>query len=135
MEEELLFLRSMVSSKDERNEIRIQRFKLERTSSERRFRYSFTLTQNFSQGDAAATGSIFLAVDGTQEGEPRWLPLRDLTEENTELLKMRFKHFQDLEGVVQLPEGFTPLKMIVEIKPNSKKLPPVKQRFDWAVAG
>ena len=92
----------------------------------------------FHGADRTVTGSCHriecngknILIDcGMYQGE------RELTEENTELLKMRFKHFQDLEGVVQLPEGFTPRKMIVEIKPNSKKLPPVKERFDWTVTG
>jgi len=72
-------------------------------------------------------------VDGVNGEEPAWLPLREITEGNTEKVKMRFKHFQEVEGVIQLPEGFTPLKVIIEIKPSNKKLPELKRRFDWVV--
>jgi len=82
-----------------------------------------------------ASGWVFLAVDGLKEGEPVWLPLREVTKEKTERIKMRFKHFQDLEGVIRLPSNFEPLKVIVEVKPSKKNLPEVKQRFDWVVKG
>lgn len=48
---------------------------------------------------------------------------------------MRFNHFQDIEGVIKLPEDFKPLKVIVEVKPSNKNMSEVKQRFDWVVKG
>ena len=35
----------------------------------------------------------------------------------------------------RLPDNFKPRRVIVEIKPNNKKLPEVKEHFDWVVAG
>lgn len=134
LEEELSFLRTMVSTADGKGALQIQRFKLESVGGKGLFRYSFTVTQNM-QTDTVASGSIFLAVDGTQEGEARWLPLREITEEKAEKLKMQFKHFQDIEGMIRLPDGFRPRKFIVELKPSNKKLPEVKERFDWVVTG
>lgn len=132
MEEELAFLRSMVSSKEDREGIQVQRFKLHKGAPTGVYHYSFTLTQTIKNGDAAV-GWIFFAVDGVSAGKPAWLPLREITEESTEKVKMRFKHFQDVEGEIRLPEGFKPLKVIIEVKPNNKKLPELKQRFDWVV--
>ena len=70
-------------------------------------------------------------MDGIRDGQPKWLPLRDITDNNAEIILMKFKQFQDVEGVIRLPDSFKPKKMIVEIKPNNKKLSPVKQRFKW----
>jgi len=50
------------------------------------------------------------------------------------ILLMKFKKFQDVEGVIRLPGSFKPNRMIVEIKPNNNKLSPVKQRFKWTIA-
>ncbi len=130
MEEELTFLRSMVSTKEDRNGIQIQRLVLAADGGDGRYRYKFTITRNM-QSDGMATGWIFFAVDGIRDGEPVWLPLREITEDNTDKLKMRFRHFQDIEGQIRLPEGFKPLKVIIEVKSNNKKFSPVKQRFDW----
>jgi len=134
LEEELTFLRSMVSAKDDREGVQIQRFSLKRGSDEREFQYRFTVTQAMKNGETAS-GWIFLAVDGLNENEPIWLPLRELTKDNTERIKMRFNHFQDIEGVIRLPDNFKPLKVIVEVKPSSKNMPEVKQRFDWVIKG
>ena len=132
IEEELTFLRSMVANRETRNGIQIREFKLERAGAKDVYRYRFAITR-LDKGSDMATGSIFIAVDGIRDGQPKWLPLRDITDDNTEMVLMKFKQFQDVEGVIRLPDSFKPKKMIVEIKPNSNKLSPVKQRFDWAV--
>lgn len=134
LDEELIFLRSMVSAKDDREGVQIQRFSLKKGSAEGEFQYRFTVTQSVNNGEIAS-GWAFLAVDGLQDGEPAWLPLRELTKEKTERIKVRFKQFQDIEGVIQLPDSFKPLKVIVEVKPGGKDQPDVKQRFDWVVKG
>jgi hypothetical protein len=132
IEEELTFLRSMVVDKETRNGIQIREFRLERAGAKGVYRYRFAITRS-DKGTDTATGSIFIAVDGVRGGQPKWLPLRDITEDKTEMVLMKFKQFQDVEGVIRLPDSFKPKKMIVEIKPNSDKLSPVKQRFDWTV--
>jgi hypothetical protein len=132
IEEELTFLRSMVVDKETRNGIQIREFKLERAGAKGVYRYRFAITRS-DKGSDMATGSIFIAVDGLRDGQPKWLPLRDITDDNIEMVLMKFKQFQDVEGVIRLPDSFKPKKMIVEIKPNSNKLSPVKQRFDWTV--
>lgn len=132
IEEELTFLRSMVVDKETRNGIQIREFRLERAGAKGVYRYRFAITRS-DKGTDMATGSIFIAVDGVRGGQPKWLPLRDITEDKTEMVLMKFKQFQDVEGVIRLPDSFKPKKMIVEIKPNSDKLSPVKQRFDWTV--
>ena len=133
IEEELTFLRSMVADKQTRNGIQIREFKLERAGTEGVYRYRFAITRN-DKGSDMETGSIFIAVDGIRDGQPKWLPLRDITDNNAETLLMKFKKFQDVEGVIRLPGSFKPNRMIVEIKPNNNKLSPVKQRFKWTIA-
>ena len=134
MEEELTFLRSMVSTREDREAIRVQRLVIEKGGAEGRYRYRFTITRSMQNG-GTASGWVFFAVDGTRGGKPAWLPLREITEEGTEKLKMKFRNFQDIEGEIQLPDDFKPLKVIIEVKPSDRKLPPVKQRFDWKVTG
>ncbi len=131
-EEELTFLRSLVASKDNREGIQVRRFSLAQGKGTREFKFRFTVSQTLNNG-TEASGWVFVAVDGLRNGEPAWLPLRELTQQKTERLKMRFKNFQDIQGAIELPENFTPLKFIVEIKPSNKKIPEIKQRFEWKV--
>ncbi|MCB1857559.1 MAG: hypothetical protein KDI63_04775 [Gammaproteobacteria bacterium] len=129
-EEELTFLRSLVASKDDREGIQVRRFALAKGDREGEFNYRFTVSQTVSNGEEAS-GWIFIGIDGLRKGEPAWLPLREITDEKTERLKMRFKHFQDMQGSIKVPGDFEPLKFIIEIKPNNKKISEVRQRFDW----
>lgn len=134
MEEEITLLRSMLSGKGERGKLTVQRFSLAPGASQGSYRYRFTVSQSV-KSDKDVEGWIFFAVDGIEKGEPRWLPLREISDGKTGKVKMRFKHFQEISGEIRLPDGFTPRKVIVEVKPSDKKLPQVKQRFDWVVTG
>ena len=133
-EEELTLLRSMLSGKGGRGKLEVQSFRLEAGARPDTYLYRFTVSQA-QKSDQEVEGWIFLGVDGTEQQKPRWLPLREISEGKAGKVKMRFKHFQEVKGEFRLPEGFTPRKVIVEVKPNNKKLPPVKQLFDWVVAG
>ena len=132
MEEELTFLRGMMADKESRTALNIVSVALNRTDEERVVKYSFTVRKTLNDGETA-TGSIFLAVDGEEEGKAHWYPLRELTDDNRESLRMKFNHFQDVEGTLKLPASFTPSHLVIEIKPTEKGLSPVKERFAWVV--
>ncbi len=102
-------------------------------STANRFRYRFTVSQAL-KGAARVTGWIYIEVVGERGEEEVTLSLQELSG-GSEKLKMRFRHFQDIDGEIDLPEGFLPRSMVVNIKPTNKKLPPLKKRFDWLVAG
>lgn len=134
LDEELTVLRGMLSGKGAREGVQIQRLSIKPGKGAGEFRYKFTVTQAMQNGEMAS-GWAFFAVDGLLDGKPTWLPLREITDESTERIRVRFKHFQDVEGLIKLPENFKPLKVIVEVKPSNSNLPEVKQRFDWEIEG
>lgn len=134
MEEELVFLRGIVSNSADSKSLRIQGFKLEATENRGVYRYGFTVTQALSN-KGAATGSIWITLVGTREGKEESMPLEALTGSRTESLKMQFTHFQEVEGLLQLPEGFVASNMTVDIKPSNKKLSRLTETFEWSVEG
>ncbi|MET0105853.1 MAG: DUF6776 family protein [Sedimenticola sp.] len=133
-EQELTFLRGIVSSGVKKEGLYIQGFALKRAGSDRKFRYRFTVSQALKSA-GTAKGWIHLGLEGVESGESRQLSLNEITDDKQEKLKMRFKHFQDVAGEITLPDGFEPRNVIVEIKPTTKKLSPVKKQFVWLVAG
>lgn len=135
MEEELVFLRGIVSGRSAgKGSLRIQDFKLEAQELGKGVRYSFTVS-HVLEGLKQATGHIRLTVEGVQEGEAKALGLAAVTEDKTESLKMRFKYFQKVSGVLQLPEGFIANSITIDIKPDGKKLSPLTQRYKWSLGG
>lgn len=135
LEQELTFLRGIVSNGVKQEGIQIQGFRLETVSeTEREYRYRFTVSKGLKD-TGHATGWISVALDGMLLGEPKTLLMKEVTEDETEKLKMRFRHFQDVEGVVQLPEGFDPQHFVLKITPTTKKLSPVSKRLTWRITG
>lgn len=134
MEEELVFLRSMVSSRSGSSVLRLQRLRLLPGKDENSFLYSFTVSKVLKDSEYVE-GAVFLTLTGELDGKKRILPLKKLTVDKEDSLKMRFKHFQNIEGELFLPSRFVPSSVTIEVKPNGRKYAPVKKSFEWVVIG
>jgi hypothetical protein len=134
MEEELMLLRQMISTGEKDDELKVIRLSLEAGPKSREFRYRFTVSKTLGK-PALAVGWIYLSLEGEVEGTATKLDLQEITEEKIEKIKMRFKHFQDVEGLIRLPSGFQPRKLTIDIKPERSKLPKVQKSFDWVLTG
>jgi len=132
MEKELGLLRDVVESRTTSPGLYIQGFRVDRVADGEGFRYRFTVSQSL-KNSGYAEGWIRLALEGDRSGQREVLNLKALTGEKEEKLKMRFRHFQDVDGVIQVPEAFVPERVIVEIETTNDRLPGVKKAFDWLV--
>ena len=72
-----------------------------------------------------------LQVEGLRAGEPTTLALRQITEKSVKDLNYRFKYFQNIEGDIELPENFEPLRMNVEILPGGRQKDKIEKTIDW----
>jgi hypothetical protein len=133
LEREVQFLRNLLEE-EAVGALRIKDFKLVQESGERRYGYRFTVVQA-KEDFGLSEGRVYVSLLGSTEGESTELPLEDVSVDSVESHKMRFRHFQKLQGSVQLPEGFSPDGVVVEVKPTTKKLPPLRKEFDWVVGG
>ena len=77
------------------------------------------------------SGQASLVVQGTIDGEDAQLSLADLGANSEAPLNFRFRYFQDLDGVLNLPENFVPQAVIVTVR--TIKGPSVDRSFPWAV--
>ena len=79
--------------------------------------FTATLTQNLNRG-AVSRGGLVLAVEGTRDGAPARLAWTDLRPPDAaEPGNYSFKYFQEVEGDILLPQGFTPLRVVVRAEP------------------
>jgi hypothetical protein len=134
LEEEVARLRGLVVPGGGKEKLRIQHFRLEKMNRVGRFRYIFTVSK-ITKDTGYAAGRIWMKIYGKQGGSQRTLPLNMVTTEKIESLKMRFRQFQKVEGAFQLPQGFKPLGVTIEIRPENTNITPIKSNFDWVVAG
>ncbi len=134
LEEELLFLRSIVASKSGSGVLHLQRLRLQPGKSENSVLYTFTVSKVL-RAPEYIEGLVYLSLSGKQGGVKRTLPMRQVTRDRLDSLKLRFKHFQNVEGEFLLPGGFKPSGVTIEVKPAGKKFSPVKKSFKWVVQG
>ncbi len=131
MEEELAFLRGIVSTNSKKQGLRVQNFKLEPGLETGQFIYKFSVSQVINSG-IVAKGSIGLSVLGLQNGQSKRLSLSQVSSEKLDKIKMRFRFFQNVEGKLKIPEDFEPASIEVDVRPSGSKLQPVKESYNWS---
>jgi len=133
LEKEVGFLRNLVEE-ESTGALRIRDFKLASSDKEGEYGYRFTVSQ--SKEDFGWTkGDVLLKIVGSDESGAKTLGLAQLSTEKEQAHKIKFRHFQNIKGIVRLPEGFTPDSVTVEVRPTVKKLAPISASFDWVVEG
>jgi hypothetical protein len=130
MEEELAFLRGIVSDTPDKSGLRVQKFKLTPGLEKDQFDYQFSVSKVINS-ETTAKGKILISVEGLQKDQAVTLNLKDLTGGKKKNHKMRFRFFQNVEGTLTLPEGFVPAKIVIELDPDGKKEDTVKAIYDW----
>jgi hypothetical protein len=131
MEEELAFLRGIVSTTSKKQGLRVQNFKLEPGLENGQYIYKFSVAQVINSG-IVAKGVIEMNIEGLQNGRSKQLSLSQVSEEKLDKIKMRFRFFQNIEGKLQIPDGFEPATIEIEVKPSGGKLQSVKESFNWS---
>lgn len=92
------------------------------------WRYTVTLTQNLNRG-AISKGEARVSVEGVSDGRLRSLRWDDLVQKpDAPGQPFSFRYFQQLEGSVMLPEGFTPQRVRVQLRSGGST---VDQAFPW----
>lgn len=142
LSEEVAFYKSLMAPSSLAKGLQIADFELTGMEEEGRFRFHLLLTQvetrrDWVQGEATlevegrmaeTSGSESATIDGQ-----RVLPLTEIGEDDSYPLKFRFRYFQDLTGVISLPPGFEPERIVVKAgKRNAQSL---SRTFDWTIAG
>jgi len=92
--------------------------------------YTFTVMQLIEDFSDSA-GEIVIRVSGVMHGKHITLRLEELSGSEPLNHSMRFKHFQNIRGSLRIPEGMVPEAMEIEIIPSTKKLMPLKEKFNW----
>ncbi len=131
LEEELVFLKGIVSTSSKKQVLKIQNFKLEPGLEEQQYAYKFTVSQVINRG-SVVSGKIEMTVTGLRGGKTTQLSLDQLTTEKNSSHKMRFRYFQNIEGKIRVPQDFEPATISIDVKPSGGKLAPVSEAYDWS---
>lgn len=129
LQADLEFYRRLGGANGSQAPLSVHHIELQTTQSPRVYRIIFSLTQNLRWA-AVISGHIQLGVDGIRNGAAEHLTNEQLLAESVEPLNFKFKHFQQLERLITLPEGFEASQLTVQLKSSSLRTP-VEQSVEW----
>ena len=133
--EEVEFYRGIIAPADVASGLRIHRFELNPGLQSDEYHYDLVLTQ-MKRHDRIVTGLVEWRIVGKNGDETRELKLSDVTRPEVDHLDFRFRYFQHLTGIINLPEGFQAREVVLSVRTTGKDVvEPVEQSFEWPVAG
>ena len=126
LEQDLSFYKNVITKQTDDTGLMVSEWSLKRISKSNRYRYKLALRQQDADGDTYLNGHVNVNLVGTQNGQNTVYSLSELSKEQEQTdIKLRFKFFQDIEGVLTLPDNFLPeyVKIVgVEINPVRKTI-------------
>jgi len=132
-EEELVFYRGIVSPQDGVAGLRIQSLEVLPADGERRYSVRLVVVQAIVHSKKLV-GQIKLQIEGLRDGQMASLDGSQLVAGDGRYdMAYDFRYFQGLETELELPLGFEPQRINVEIWPNEAKAEKVYQSFEWSV--
>lgn len=130
LQSELDFYRRLAGSGGAQSGLDVYRAEIVATESEQVFRFILTLTQNIRRA-SMVTGRVRIDLEGTLENRPVTLRWTQVSDGETPEPSFRFKYFQQLEGYLTLPGGFSPTRLILTLESKNQRKPVIRN-FDWA---
>ncbi|MCB1683581.1 MAG: DUF6776 family protein [Pseudomonadales bacterium] len=136
LQEEVTFYKSLMAPSTVAKGLQIAEFDLSKAGAERQFLYHILLTQVESRRDWIQ-GEVRLEVFGMPPGAEveQVLPFTELAGTEPYPLKFRFRYFQDLSGLVTLPAGFQPTRVVVVARKRGGGNVDVSRTFGWTASG
>ena len=133
LKQEISFYRGIMAPSEGSEGVSIGRFSISEAGDSRRYQYKLLVQQSSARHDVV-TGAARFTIFGQVDGEVRRYALADLSEQvDSESIPLRFKYFQNIEGELQLPEGFEPEGVELSLKSSKRKGFNIDQRYGWLV--
>lgn len=128
---EVAFYERFVGSTAQRRGLSVHELQI-RPGEGRVWHFAATLTQNLERGQASE-GGLTMAIEGSRNGRLEQLEWTDLRQhDEAPPVEYSFRYFQQVEGDIVLPDGFTPVRVTVRAAPARGEA--AEESFPWADA-
>jgi hypothetical protein len=111
--------------------VKIQQFHIVTTAAARRYTIKLVLARPVRPEDVIS-GALGVSIEGSQSLQPATVELAQLTADKKRELAFNFRYLQPLEFDVDLPAGFVPERVTVELRPARRGAEPLRQTFRWS---
>ncbi|MCS5562811.1 DUF6776 family protein [Marinobacter qingdaonensis] len=131
LKSDLTFYKNIMAPSETSKGLQVDSFTLDRDRQPDAYDFKLVLTQ-VGNNKSYISGVVAVNVIGLRDEEKEVIALRDLSEDIDDLgVKFRFRYFQDVEGLLVLPEGFEPLEIQVVAQAEGRKSSQAERTFEW----
>jgi hypothetical protein len=131
--QDLSFYRGLVQP-DTLVHVKVQTMQIVPQPTAGQFGLKFVLMQT-GKPEKNVSGTMAVAIEGLQRGKPVSLSFYQVSVAKRGGLQYSFRYFQDYDESVQLPTGFEPTRVDVEIHAGKDSLHGFRQAFIWKTQG
>ena len=135
LNQDLSFYRGLVQP-DSMIHVKVQQMQIVPEAAAGQFHLKFVLMQT-GKPDSVVAGNAVIAIDGLLQGKPSALTFAQVTPTRRASLAYSFRYFQDYDEPIQLPRGFEPTRVGIEIHSSRDRdvSHSFRQAFVWKAQG
>jgi hypothetical protein len=135
LNQDLSFYRGLVQP-DSLIHVKVQQMQIVPEAAPGQFHLKFVLMQT-GKPDKEVAGSAVITLDGLLQGKPSMLSFAEVSSTRRVSLAYSFRYFQDYDEPIQLPQGFEPTRVGVEIHSGKDRdaSHSFRQAFVWKAQG
>jgi hypothetical protein len=133
LNQDLSFYRGLVQP-ESLIHVKVQQMQIVPQAAAGQYHLKFVLMQT-GKPDKEVNGTALITIDGLQQGKPQSLTYAQVSPGHRAGLAYSFKYFQDYEEPLQLPSGFEPTRVGVEIHTARDTKNSFRQAFVWKAQG
>lgn len=131
LQKDITFYKNIMAPADNAKGLQLERIEISSLPGEQAYAYKIMLTQ-VSDHRAYVSGVLAVNLLGSRDGAQEVIALRDISEDLAELgVTFRFRYFQEFNGRLVLPEGFSPEQIQVVAQTRGKKASRIEQSIAW----
>ncbi len=127
---ELEFYQGIMVATTDSKGLNVQGLHIESTDQERLYRFKLVLT-NVAKSDKVIEVTMDMSVEGMNENGSKVLPLKEVIAGSEFRREIKFKNFERIEGSLAFPEGFRPIRVVVDLQQKGIQKAAVQRIFEW----
>jgi hypothetical protein len=133
LRKELTFYKGIITASSYSRGLNIQGLHIETTRKQTFFKYKLVLT-NIGNSDSITEVTIDMSVEGNDKSGFRTLSSGDVMPGAELKRKIKVKNFERIEGDFNFPNGFEPLRVVVDLQQHDKEKLILHRIFEWRVS-
>ncbi len=132
--EEIRFYKGVMLPNVEDKGLRIERLDMKASSDPNKVNFSLLLTQVVEKHEYVQ-GGVEISLVGQQADTRRELSLNEISEEDLDSIRFRFRYFQNIDGEFNIPDGFEPQQILIVARSSGRNSQRLEKKFDWQIGG